>query len=469
VSGIGDRLKAAWRAFAAEAPERRRGVGRYDPQLDSLRIDLTRGLNFDRLARFLREGLLGEIAETVAMFEEMESVDDRLRSVFETRRAAVLNLEFEVVSAAEVTKRQIDKTLADDAAAFIREEIDRLDEPFQATLSHMARATSSNIAVTELIWDGGQLAHLEAIPSRRLSMKPSESLEIRVRTSEDRVWGIVAAPPQFLVHVPAAVSGSPIERSLMRCLAMLFLLRKLAIADWGIFCELFGMPVRVGRYEPSATPEEKAKLEAMLRGMGSQAWAMVSKAVELELKESTNRGISPYQGFCDWLSRQMSIAALGGNLSSDTTGGTGTYSTGKVQEGVRDDLRDADINAEGRTVRGQIFSPMTSRKFLRPDVPVPYFRRVKPETFDRLQEAQLFSEFQRAGGNIGVEYAHKRLHIPKPADGEEVLQPRSVAVDPLAVGAGLGDDDGLAKNEPPGKPEPPRGQANDGEAEEGES
>ena len=85
-----------------------------------------------------------------------------------------------------------------------------------------------------------------------------------------------------------------------------------------------------------------------------------------------------------------------------------------VQDQVRADLRDDDIKLEGRTVRGQIIRPLVAFAFPGRDVPLPYFRRVKPETIDRIKEAELMYKVQYIGGDVREASARHRLGIPKP-------------------------------------------------------
>jgi phage gp29-like protein len=275
----------------------------------------------------------------------------------------------------------------------------------------------------ELVWgEGSQLIDLVPVWSWRLTMKPQEGFGIRVTTDADPIWGIPAEAPKFVVHAPESQSGSPISDSLMRCVAILWLFKKLALADWGIFCEVFGMPVRIGKYPPGASPEEKKQLFEMLEKMGANTWGAFSAGTEIELTEAVNRGTSPFEAFISLINREFGVAFTGGNLPTDTTGGTGTFAAANVQEGVREDLRDADIADESCMVREQMLTPMVQFAF-GPDAPVPYFQRVKPEAIDRLNEANVIQAAQRAGMKVGLEWAHKRLSIPKPDADDEALRP----------------------------------------------
>ena len=73
------------------------------------------------------------------------------------------------------------------------------------------------------------------------------------------------------MHTPHAVSGHASRGGLLRVTALAFIGKNFALKDWLTFAEVFGMPVRIARYEPNASVEEKSELPKMLRNMGSDA------------------------------------------------------------------------------------------------------------------------------------------------------------------------------------------------------
>ena len=119
----------------------------------------------------------------------------------------------------------------------------------------------------------------------------------------------------------------------MRVTAMAYLAKNLALKDWMIFAEVFGMPIRVARYEPSATQEEKRELLRMLESLGSHAAGVFSRAVELQVLEA-NRGTigPPYERLIEFLNREMSKAWLGQTLTTDVTGQKGTIAATQVHD-----------------------------------------------------------------------------------------------------------------------------------------
>ena len=128
-----------------------------------------------------------------------------------------------------------------------------------------------------------------------------------------------------------------------------------------------------------------------------------------------------------------------GNLAADTTGGTGTFSAAKVQDEVRQDLRDDDIRREARMIRENILRTMVHYRWPDHDVPVPHFERTKPETIDRQLEANVIRTAQSAGIRVPKAWAHERLGIPEPKDDEEALSPSLDAFGQGMVEGGIGN------------------------------
>lgn len=390
-----------------------------DPRLDSLRSALSDNLNFVSLRSKLRAAAAGELGQGLQLFDEMQQKDAVLHCVADVRRKALSGLGWQIVSAADVEDVG-ERNLADEAAAFVRETLGRLEE-FDEALEHLASAVCSNLAVVELVWENLNLVDLVRVPSWRLRQDINEPGVVRVVAGDDAV-GIPTNSAKWVTHVPDRSSGYPLSVSLLQAQSFVYLTKMLAIADWVVFCEVFGMPIRVARYQPGATPEEKTELGEMMEKLGSKAYGVFSQAVSLELVESSQRGTTPFKDLTEWCDRTQAKLFLAGNLVVDTTGGTGTHAAAAVQDEVRESLRDDDIKRESRTIRRQLIAPLCAFKFGGRDVPLPHFQREKPEVVDRMQEAQVIRLALEAGAPVPKGWALQRLDIPETQEGEETLE-----------------------------------------------
>lgn len=410
-------------------------IVRHDPA-DYRREDLSLGLTPLKARAMIRAADDGDLATALQLFEELEDKDSRLQSVLNTRRMALTGMNWEIVSAAEHSRKEVDKTLADEAAAYCNETLGELPS-FEPSLADLSLAIGPGLAVAELVWEFNRLAAIEPVPSARLFMDFNRDKRVRVRLRQGDAVGVPADPPNLIAHMPHAKHGLPMRGSLMRSLALVYLVRCYALKDWAVFMEVFGMPVRIAYYEPNATSEEKTEMLNMLKLLGSDAVGIFSKSMQLEIKgQAGQAGVTgaPFEGIINWGAKEMAVAVLGQNLTTDSTGGTGTLATAQVHDQVREDILKADAAAEARMVRSGILAPMVKAGFKMFDAPVPLFQRKPDEVVDRIQEAQLFQHLQGFGFDLTKGYVAERLGVPLPtgANPEDILTPRPAAASSFA-------------------------------------
>ncbi|MEK6674829.1 MAG: DUF935 family protein [Planctomycetota bacterium] len=389
---------------------------------DSLRDYPGAGLTPSRLAAILREADDGSLSTPMQLFEEMEEKDAHLYSIANTRRLALTGLDWRIVSAADQNEN-VDRPPADEAAAFAREILDRVD-PFDEMLQHLSLAVGRNIAVAEIVWEFVQdrLVPIQIVPVDFTRIVFDDLDQPRILTRDEPRNGITLPPNKFIIHTPHSVSGHPQRGGLLRVTAMIYLMKNLALKDWAIFSEVFGMPVRIARYEPSATPEEKREMLRMLESLGSNAAGIFSRAVELQVIEA-NRGSAgpPYERLVEFLNREMSKAWLGQTLTTDVTGQSGSIAAARTHETVRQDLLMDDARKEARTIRRDLLGPITRLRF-GPDAPVPHFRRQPKLTTDRRELAEVLdAAAHRLGIDVPLGWARESLGIPAVRNGEPTL------------------------------------------------
>ena len=372
------------------------------------------GLTPSRLAAILREADDGSLSAAMQLFEEMEEKDAHVFSIANTRRLALTGLDWQIISAADV-QPGMNRRQADAAAGYCREILGAM-ESFDEALQHLSLAMGRNIAIVELVWDlsGGELRPTDLIPIDFTRIVFDEFDRPRILTQEEPEEGIEITPGKFVVHSPHSVSGHPQRGGLLRVTAMTFLAKSLALKDWMIFSEVFGMPVRIARYEPTATPEEKRELLNMLESLGSNAAGIFSRAVELQIVES-NRSTqtSPYERLVEFLNREMSKAWLGQTLTTDIAAGQrGSLAAARVHETVRQDILSDDIRKEGRTIRRDLLAPLTHLRF-GPSAPVPFFRRKLNEPTDATELAKILDQaVNQLGLKVPTAWAHDALGLP---------------------------------------------------------
>lgn len=107
------------------------------------------GLTPPRLAAIFQAADVGDVYRQAELFEEMEEKDGHLLSVMQTRRLAVLGLEWQVEAASDAPE---DAKIAD----FCREHLEDLE--LDALMTHLLGAVGHGYGAAEILWQSGAQA-----------------------------------------------------------------------------------------------------------------------------------------------------------------------------------------------------------------------------------------------------------------------------------------------------------------------
>ena len=147
------------------------------------------------------------------------------------------------------SKDDRDKEIAD----FVDEQLKSI-ENFDNVLIDMLDAIGKGISIMELSWtveDGHNVIDdIEYVHPKKLIWDGMTD-EMKVCT-KDFPSGIELPENKFVVHRYKAKSGHPSRAGVMRVVSWMYLFKNYDIKDWVSFCEVFGMPLRLGKYDASA-------------------------------------------------------------------------------------------------------------------------------------------------------------------------------------------------------------------------
>jgi phage gp29-like protein len=244
----------------------------------------------------------------------------------------------------------------------------------------------------------------------------------RVLTEAEPINGEIMPPFKLVYHRYKARSGYDTRAGVLRVCAWMYLFKNYSIKDWSAFAEVFGMPLRLGRYDPGASKEDKDALYVAIRSLGSDAAGIISKNTEIEFVETvknagTNNIYEALASFCD---KQMSKAILG--QTATTEGTPGKLGNEDAQDKVRHDLIKADAETlSSKAVRHQIIRPLVGYNFGW-DKPLPWFNFLyeKPEDLEKLMK--VYQGASEIGQPISQEHVSARFKIPLPQKSETVLK-----------------------------------------------
>lgn len=374
----------------------------------------SKGLTPRRLAKILREADDGNVRSQMELFEEMEEKDAHLFSQLQTRKLAVTGLPWEIQPYSQEPQ---DEVIAD----FIREQFQNI-ENFDDVLIDLMDAVGKGISIMELVWGVNRQGRnvvddiLYVHPKKLMWSWEEEQMMI---CTEQFPSGIELPENKFIVHNYKAKSGHPARSGIMRIVSWMYLFKNYTVKDWVSFCEVYGMPLRLGKYDQAASEEDKQELLNAIIRIGSDAAGIIPDTTMIEFKESNKTTSSDiYENMARYCDEQTSKAILGQTLTSDSGGGS--YAQAKTHDKVRHDLTVADAKALAVTLRRDLIRPLVEYNF-GTEANLPFIIFAADEEEDQKEKADVLNTLAAMGLQIPTSYLYKTFNVPKPDEGDEIL------------------------------------------------
>ena len=374
------------------------------------------GLTPVKLAEIFKEADAGDILRQAELFEEMEEKDPHLFSQLQTRKNAVTGLDFEIIPFDSDDER--DKEIAE----FVEAQINGI-EGLEDIMLDLLDAIGKGFAVSEIMWayEAGRVvvSDIRSRYQKRFFWDSEDAFKVR---TDEAPEGMELPKNKFILHRYKARSGHPSRAGVLRVVAWMYLFKNYTLKDWVAFCEVYGMPLRLGKYQPGASEDDKRALMQALAQIGADAAGIFPDGTTIEFVNTEKASSTDlYERLARYCDEQVSKAVLGQTLTSDSGGGS--YAQSKTHNDVRHDLTVADCKALAETLRRDLIRPLVLFNF-GDDTRVPYIRFDAEESEDLEQTANIIGTLiEKTGLKVPTSYIYKKFSIPKPEGGEEIAQP----------------------------------------------
>ncbi len=375
---------------------------------------VTSGLTPAGLARMLLDAAEGDPTAYLTLAEEMEERDPHYESVLATRKRAVSGLPVVVEAASDDAH---DVELADR----VRELFAR--RGVRALLQDLMDAVGKGFAVVETIWDRTSTpwtpARYEWRDPRFFQFDLATRREVRLRDEADMLNGLPLEPYKFLVHNPRLKSGIPIRGGLARVAAWSWMFKSFGIKDWLAFAEVFGMPLRLGKYPAGETQDNVDILRMAVTNLGTDASAVIPEGMQIEFQELANvaGGADLFERLAKYFDAQISKAVLGQTMTTDDGS---SLAQAQVHNEVRLDLRDADADQLEETLERDLVIPFCVLNF-GPQKAYPRLCLREPESADVGMLTEALAKLVPLGLRVEASEVRDKLGFSDPAEGAECL------------------------------------------------
>lgn len=382
------------------------------------RETVANGLTPQRLASILRDAAENDATDFLTLAEEMEERDGHYGSVLSTRKSAVCNVAPIVEAASEDPRDQE-----------IAQAVETLIETptFIDAMEDMLDALGKGYSVVEIIWhtDADRWTPVDFIwrDPRFFQFDKTTRRNLRMRV-DGMEEGPELAPGKWIGHVPKVKSGIPIRQGLARLSAWAWLIKSYTLKDWMQFVDVFGMPLRVGRYHNGASEEDKRALLRAVRMIAVDAAAIIPMGMEIEFhKVESGRGQSVFGALAEFVDAQMSKAVLGQTMTTDDGS---SLAQAQIHNEVRLDIMKKDARQLSNTINRDLIRPFVQLNF-GPQETYPIFRLPVDDPDDLDALSNQLARLVPLGLKVGQKSIRDRFGLPEPEDEEELLGVQRVA------------------------------------------
>ena len=380
-----------------------------------------RGLTPARLHAILLGGERGDITAQIDLADDIEERDGHVFADLGKRAGAVAALEWSISEPENASAAE--KSLTDQ----MRDWFSRLGD-IDDLVRAMMGAAMRGFACHELVWSpepdgsGKQVLVPEVTfrPQRWFTVDKESRNQLRLRR-EDKPDGEPLNQFSWIAHVHNTRNGYLARMGLARVLAWPYLYKNFAVRDLAEFLEIYGLPLRVGKYPSGASEEEKRKLLQAVAQIGHNAAGIIPSGMVIDFMEAAQGSEGPYEAMQDRMEAIQSKVILGQTLTS-SEGKHGTQALGEVHNEVRKDIRDDDVRQIAATINRQLIYPLATLNSASAEprrLPRIQFDTTEPE--DMAAYADSLPKLVGMGLQITRKWVQDKLRIPEPAEGEEVL------------------------------------------------
>jgi phage gp29-like protein len=364
-----------------------------------------------RAAGLLLEGERGNLQAIAEIADDMEERDTHLFAELMKRRRACLSADWKL----ELSNADTNEQKSIDQLTELLSEIPLPDVLFD--LTDAIHKGYSNIEMewgqAEGLWLPSKLEHR---PAAWFMCHQDNRNQLLLRTMDGA--GESLQSYTWLSHTQKARSGYLTNTALARVTLWPFLFRTYSSRDFAEFLEIYGLPVRLGRYPSGASEPERSRLLAAVTAIGHNAAGILPANMAIEFQNAAAGEPDAFLAMIHWAEKSISKAILGGTLTSEVDG-KGSYAAAQTHDEVRWELRQADLRQLSKTLTRDLIQPLVLFNTTLTRVPQFVFDDTEPEDMALYADAlpKLASIM-----DIPVDWARRKLKIPTPAKDELVLR-----------------------------------------------
>ena len=375
------------------------------------------GLTPQKLHQLLTNAEQGNLQAQADLFCDIEERDGHVFSEMDKRKKGVNGLAWNVRPPKKASAQE--KKIAEE----VREWIDDIKN-FEMFLFNAMDAVGHGYSCQQIHWQ--QLGYLW-LPAKFEHVVPRNFMTPYgepncLRLNDGSVEGAEFWDFGWFNHLHQAKSGYISRAGLYRVLSWPFLFKNYSVRDVMEFLEIYGLPIRIGKYPSGATNEEKMTLQRAVMMIGRNAGGIIPQGMAIDFESAADGDTSNHMNMIKYLEQIQSKVIVGGTLISQADGKSSTNAQSKTHEIQFQTLIKSDAKQLARSISDNLIDYMMRLNY--PNIEKDRYPEFHFDTSDT-EDMEVFSasldKLVRVGMQIPVSWAHEKLGIPQPADDKEQI------------------------------------------------
>jgi len=253
------------------------------------------GLTPESLTTILKEADQGNISRQMELMSEIEQKDPHIFSCYNRRKRSVLKRKYH--SLVPIPKTHHSRSMPNMPTGFVSGIKDFQDVRFNA-LDAVGKAFSAQQimwkvdAANNVYIDRFESLHQKNFRAGIISDPKSDLNILRRLTDEELSDGVELEENKWFIPIVKAVSGNIGSSGLLRTNTWYYLFKNFNVKAWVQFAELYGLPLRIGKYGVGASEKEKNDLLRALQSIAQDASATISENTKIEFVEAMSKAAS---------------------------------------------------------------------------------------------------------------------------------------------------------------------------------
>jgi phage gp29-like protein len=395
-------------------------------QIMSLRREMSehpsQRLTPTRLVSILNEAENGDIRRQSDLFDDIEERDGQIFADMQKRKTVLLTLDYRIEPPPNA------EPFEKEDAEYLTEAINNLPG-WNLFLLDCLNGIGHGFANIEIEWKQIGTEHvikkLHYRPQSWFTVDKTDKNTLLLRTDDNKPQPL--RPFGWVLHRHQSRSGYIARIGLFRTLSWLYLFRNFGVQTLLEVLEIYGIPIRIGKYGPGATKSERRELLRAVTELGRSAGGIIPEEMKIDIINAVSGSSDPHMALVNWASKCISMCILGGTLTSQADGKTSTNALGEVHNEVRLDLMKSDAMQLAETITRDILWPLLTLN--RPNRYDP--RRLPKLVFDIPDkiDIDLIQRLVEMDYPVSREWVMKKTNIPQAQSDEPMLKSPSKQVD----------------------------------------